>query len=92
MALSLRLLSTCGAVRGRYEEYRNSVYNDVMRSVQEVRKAAAEGVARMKESRSTAHLVGGDDPVIIGVGGEEVCDIQLENAQLNGLVSVRCED
>ena len=54
--------------------------------------AAAEGVARMKESRSTAHLAAGDDPVVIGVGGEEVCNIQLENAQLNSLVSVKCRD
>ena len=58
----------------------------MLRSVQEVRQTAAEGVAKTKENL-TGHTPL-DVAVTTKLQGEEVCNVQNENAQLNKLVSI----
>ena len=83
------------AIKSRYEEYRGHLYDNVTRSLQEVRQSVAEGVKKMKEkaiqgSGDVAMVTDGvcphDVAMVTQLKNEGLKDIQQENAELSKLV------
>eukprot|EP00731_Ephydatia_muelleri_P000295 Em0001g295a len=75
-------------VKGRFTDYRKSLYDDMVRSLYEVRQATAESVGKMKD-RLSGGSSSQDVGVVHGLKAEGCKEIQEENATLTRMMVKR---
>ena len=96
------LFSASLAVKNRFESYRGDLYNDVTKSLHEVRQSVAENVTKVKEKlglqdqaaamttdgkTTGAKTVATDTTTMVtALKAEGMKDIQQENAELSKMV------
>ena len=76
-------------VKGRFTDYRKSLYDDMVHSLYEVRQATAESIGKMKDRLSGGSSSHDAGALVHGLKGEGCKEIQQENASLSRMMVKR---